>query len=93
MFLVYLAVWIAYSIPSFRLKSVPIIDFIVSGIGAGLLPFLIGVAASSQLNVIITIKNPTAENVACLQKAAIKYGIIIMAIVGAYVLVGKILGL
>jgi hypothetical protein len=28
-----------------------------------------------------------------LQKAARKYGIVIMALVGAYVLVGKILGL
>lgn len=50
LFIFYLALWTAYSIPPFRLKSVPIIDFIASGIGAGLLPFLIGVGTSSQLN-------------------------------------------
>ena len=187
LFLVYLALWTAYSAPPFRLKSVPVLDFIISGIGAGLLPFLIGIGASSQSNVsisliltsaipltlahssghilqalgdyeadrktgvqtfvvkygrqkgviimrflsliaglspfiyaafgllpssyfpllflplpfcipiarryIITIKNPTTENVVGLKKAAKKYGIIIMAVVGAYVLVGKILGL
>ena len=188
LFLLYLALWTAYSIPPFRLKSVPIVDFIASGIGAGFLPFLIGVGTSSQSNVsisliltsaiplmlahssghilqtlgdyeadrkngvqtivvkygrkkgvvfmgllslttgllpfvyaafglvlpsiyfplfflllpfcmpiakryIITIKNPTTENVVSLQKAARKYGIIIMAVVGCYVLVGKILGL
>jgi len=188
LFLLYLALWTAYSIPPFRLKSVPIVDFITSGIGAGFLPFLIGVDTSSQSNVsisliltsaiplmlahssghilqalgdyeadrengvqtivvkygrkkgivimgllslttgplpfvyaafslvlpsiyfplfflplpfcipiakryVITIKNPTTENVVSLQKAARKYGIVIMALVGAYVLVGKILGL
>jgi 4-hydroxybenzoate polyprenyltransferase len=188
LFLLYLALWTAYSIPPFRLKSVPIVDFITSGIGAGFLPFLIGVGTSSQSNVsisliltsaiplmlahssghilqalgdyeadrengvqtivdkygrkksivimgllslitgllpfvyvafalvlpsiyfplfflplpfcipiakryVITIKNPTTENVVSLQKAARKYGIVIMALVGAYVLVGKILGL
>jgi 4-hydroxybenzoate polyprenyltransferase len=188
LFLLYLALWAAYSIPPFRIKSVPIMDFIASGIGAGLLPFLIGVGTSSQSNVsislilisaiplmlahssghilqalgdyeadrengvqtivvkygrkksivimgllslitgllpfvyaafglvlpsiyfplfflplpfcmpiakryIITIKNPTTENVVSLQKAARKYGIIIIAVVGCYVLVGKILGL
>jgi len=188
LFLLYLALWTAYSVPPFRLKSVPTVDFITSGIGAGFLPFLIGVGTSSQSNVsislilisaiplmlahssghilqalgdyeadrengvqtivvkygrkksiaimgllslitgllpfvyvafalvlpsiyfplfflplpfcipiakryIITIKNPTTENVVSLQKAARKYGIVIMALVGAYVLVGKILGL
>jgi len=188
LFLFYLALWTAYSIPPFRLKSVPIVDFIASGIGAGFLPFLIGVGTSSQSNVsislilisaiplmlahssghilqalgdyeadrengvqtivvkygrkksivimgllslitgllpfvyaafglvlpsiyfplfflplpfcmpiakryIITIKNPTTENVVSLQKAARKYGIIIIAVAGCYVLVGKILGL
>ncbi len=186
LFIFYLALWTAYSIPPFRLKSVPIIDFIASGIGAGLLPFLIGVGTSYQQNIsislifasaipltlahssghilqalgdyeadhktgvqtfvvkygrkkgivvmsflsliayllpfiyaafglvpssyfllfflplpfciliarryIITIKNPTTENVVSLQKAARKYGIIIVAVVGAYVLAGKILG-
>ena len=187
LFLVYLVLWTAYSAPPFRLKSVPVIDFIISGIGAGLLPFLIGVGTSYQQNIsislifasaipltlahssghilqalgdyeadhktgvqtfvvkygrkkgivvmrflsliagllpfiyaafglvpssyfllfflplpfcipiarryIITIKNPTTENVVSLQKAARKYGIIIIAVVAAYVLVGKILGL
>lgn len=183
LFLVYLVLWIVYSIPPFRLKSVPIVDFIVSGIGAGLLPFLIGVGTSYQQNIsisliftsamplmlahssghilqalgdydadhktgvqtfvvkygrkkgivvmgflslitgllpfiyaafglipssyfllfflplpfcmpiarryIITIKNPTTENVASLQRTAKKYGILIMAVVGAYVLVAR----
>jgi len=51
LFIFYLALWTAYSIPPLRLKSVPIMDFIASGVGAGLLPFLIGVGTSSQLNV------------------------------------------
>lgn len=186
LFIFYLALWTAYSVSPFRFKSVPIIDFIASGIGAGLLPFLIGVGTSYQQNIsislifasaipltlahssghilqalgdyeadhktgiqtfvvkygrkkgivvmsflsliacllpfiyvafglvpssyfllfflplpfcipiarryIITIKNPTTENVVSLQKAARKYGIIIVAVVGAYVLAGKILG-
>jgi len=187
LFLVYLVLWTAYSVPPFRLKSVPIIDFIASGIGAGLLPFLIGVGTSCQQNIsislvfisaiplmlahssghilqalgdyeadhktgvqtfvvrygrkkgvfmmgflslvtgllpfiyatfgllplnyfllfflplpfcipvakryITTIKNPTTENVVNLQKTARKYGVIIIVVVGAYVLVGKILSL
>jgi 4-hydroxybenzoate polyprenyltransferase len=188
LFLLYLAFWTAYSFPPFRLKSVPIVDFVTSGIGAGFLPFLIGVSTSSQPNVsisliltsaiplmlahssghilqalgdyeadrengvqtivvkygrkksivimgllslaagllpfvyvafaivlpsiyfplfflplpfcipiakryVITIKNPTTENVVSLQKASRKYGIVIMALIGAYVLVGKIFGL
>ena len=55
LFLVYLALWIAYSIPPFRLKSVPIIDFVVSGVGAGLFPFLIGVGTSYQQNISISL--------------------------------------
>lgn len=51
LFLVYLALWTAYSAPPFRLKSVPAMDFVVSGIGAGLLPFLIGMGISYQQNV------------------------------------------
>jgi geranylgeranylglycerol-phosphate geranylgeranyltransferase len=187
LFLIYLALWTAYSVPPLRLKSVPIMDFIISGVGAGLLPFLIGIGVSSKPNVSIslilmsaialmlahsgghilqalgdheadhkmgvrtfvvkygrkkgviimgflsltagllpfiyavfgslpssyfllfflplllcipiakrytaTIKNPTTENVVSLQKATRRYGIIIMVVVGAYVLVGKILGL
>ncbi len=51
LFLVYLALWTAYSAPPFRLKAVPAMDFVVSGIGAGLLPFLIGLGLSYQQNV------------------------------------------
>jgi len=187
LFLLYLALWTAYSVPPFRLKSVPTVDFITSGIGAGFLPFLIGVGTSSQSNVsislilisaiplmlahssghilqalgdyetdrengvqtiivkygrkksivimgllslaagllpfvyvafaivlpsiyfplfflplpfcipiakryVITIKDPTTENVVSLQKAVRKYGTVIMALVCAYVSIGKILG-
>jgi len=187
LFLVYLAFGTAYSAPPLRLKTVPVVDFVISGIGAGLLPFLIGVVASFKSDVsisliligaiplmlvhssghilqalgdyeadhkmgvhtfvvkygrkkgivvigflsfitgllpfiyvafglvpscyfllfflplpffiqiakhyMITIKNPTTENVVSLQKAARKYGTTIMVVVGVYVLVGKILGL
>ena len=54
LFLVYLALWTAYSVPPFRLKAVPVMDFIVSGIGAGLLPFLIGVNTSHPSNISIS---------------------------------------
>lgn len=186
-FLGYLALWTVYSVPPFRLKSVPVMDFFVSGVGAGLLPFLMGVGASYGLNVdialilagaiplmllhssghilqalgdyeidrkigvqtfvvkygrergllvmgllsvlaglfpfiyaafgllpssyfllfflplpfcipiakanIIAIRNPTTGNICTLQKTARNWGIAIMIIVGAYVLVGKMLGL
>jgi 4-hydroxybenzoate polyprenyltransferase len=42
LFIVYLGLWTAYSTPPFRLKSVPVADFVISGVGAGFLPFLIG---------------------------------------------------
>lgn len=42
LFIVYLGLWTAYSTPPFRLKSVPVADFVISGIGAGFLPFIIG---------------------------------------------------
>ncbi|MCW4018951.1 MAG: UbiA family prenyltransferase [Candidatus Bathyarchaeota archaeon] len=51
LFFVYLVLWTAYSAPPFRLKVIPTMDFAVSGIGAGLLPFLIGLSLSSQQNV------------------------------------------
>lgn len=50
LFIVYLALWTAYSAPPLRLKSVPALDFVVSGIGAGLLPFLMGLGLSYQQN-------------------------------------------
>ncbi|MFQ6063845.1 MAG: UbiA prenyltransferase family protein [Candidatus Bathyarchaeia archaeon] len=187
LFLVYLALWTVYSVPPFRLKTVPVIDFIVSGIGAGLLPFLIGANTSHHSNssiplifisaiplmlahssghllqalgdyeadrktriqtfvvkygrkqgiilmgflsfitgllpfiyvafglwsssyfllfflplpfcilivkdYIATIKNPSTENGVNLKESTRKYGIILMIVVGAYVLVGKTLGL
>ncbi|MEA2090349.1 MAG: UbiA prenyltransferase family protein [Thermoproteota archaeon] len=55
LFLIYLTLWTIYSAPPFRLKTVPILDFIVSGVGAGLLPFLMGVGTSSPSNVTISI--------------------------------------
>ena len=49
LFIVYLGLWTAYSTPPFRLKSVPVADFVISGIGAGFLPFLIGVGLPDKL--------------------------------------------
>jgi len=50
LFMVYLGLWTAYSAPPLRFKAVPIADFVVSGIGAGALPFLIGLGVSYQLS-------------------------------------------
>jgi len=49
LFTVYLGLWTAYSTPPFRLKSVPVVDFVISGIGAGFLPFLMGLGLSEKL--------------------------------------------
>ncbi len=49
LFIVYLGLWAAYSTPPFRLKSVPVADFVISGIGAGFLPFLIGGGLTDKL--------------------------------------------
>jgi 4-hydroxybenzoate polyprenyltransferase len=49
LFVVYLALWTAYSTPPFRLKSVPVADFVISGIGAGFLPFLMGLESGGGL--------------------------------------------
>jgi len=49
LFIVYLGLWTAYSIPPLRLKSVPVADFVISGIGAGFLPFLMGLGSSDKL--------------------------------------------
>ncbi len=49
LFIVYLGLWTAYSTPPFRLKSVPVADFVISGIGAGLLPFLMGGGLTDKL--------------------------------------------
>jgi 4-hydroxybenzoate polyprenyltransferase len=49
LFIVYLGLWTAYSTPPFRLKSVPVADFVISGVGAGFLPFLMGGGLSGKL--------------------------------------------
>ena len=49
LFVVYLGLWTAYSTPPFRLKSVPIADFVISGVGAGFLPFLMGFLSTDKL--------------------------------------------
>jgi len=49
LFIIYLGLWTAYSTPPFRLKSVPVADFAISGIGAGFLPFLMGLGLSDKL--------------------------------------------
>jgi len=49
LFIVYLGLWTAYSTPPFRLKSIPVADFVISGIGAGFLPFLMGLGLSDKL--------------------------------------------
>jgi 4-hydroxybenzoate polyprenyltransferase len=48
LFIVYLGLWTAYSTPPFRLKSVPVADFLISGIGAGFLPFLMGLGLTDK---------------------------------------------
>lgn len=47
-FFIYLVLWTAYSAPSPRLKAKPILDFLVSGFGAGFLPFLIGLGLTQS---------------------------------------------
>jgi 4-hydroxybenzoate polyprenyltransferase len=49
LFIIYLGLWTAYSTPPLRLKSVPIADFAISGIGAGFLPFLMGGGLTDKL--------------------------------------------
>jgi len=50
LFLIYLVFGTAYSAPPFRLKSVPVVDFVVSGIGAGFMPFLMGLESTEKLS-------------------------------------------
>lgn len=49
LFLVYLGLWTAYSAPAPHLKSLPVLDFVASGVGAGLLPFVMGLEVTHQL--------------------------------------------
>jgi 4-hydroxybenzoate polyprenyltransferase len=44
----YLALWALYSAPTPRLKAMPVIDFLTSGVGAGFLPFFIGSSITLQ---------------------------------------------
>lgn len=50
LFLIYIAIWTAYSVPPLRLKTVPIVDFVTSGIGAGFMPFLMGLELTDKLS-------------------------------------------
>jgi 4-hydroxybenzoate polyprenyltransferase len=50
LFLIYLVFGTAYSAPPLRLKSVPVVDFVVSGIGAGFMPFLMGLELTDNLS-------------------------------------------
>jgi len=47
--LAYLGLWTCYSAPPFRLKSRPIIDVIIAGVGSGVLPFIIGLQITHRL--------------------------------------------
>ncbi len=51
LFVAYIGVGIAYSAPPIHFKKRPIIDLFAVGIGAGILPFLIGLQASHQLTI------------------------------------------
>jgi len=48
LFIVYLGLWTAYSTPPLRLKSAPVVDFVLSGVGAGFLPFLMGLRLTDK---------------------------------------------
>lgn len=50
LFLIYLVFGIAYSAPPFRLKTVPVVDFIISGVGAGFMPFMMGLELTDRLS-------------------------------------------
>ena len=49
-FIAYLALCTAYSAPVPNFKSIPVLDFIVSGIGAGFLPFYMGLGTANRLD-------------------------------------------
>jgi 4-hydroxybenzoate polyprenyltransferase len=56
MMLTYFSLWLAYSHPKIHLKSKPIIDLAVAGIGAGFMPFVAGWnALSSSLSFPMTL--------------------------------------
>jgi 4-hydroxybenzoate polyprenyltransferase len=49
LFFSYMLLWIGYSTPPFSFKNRPAVDVIVCGIGAGILPFFIGLQTASLL--------------------------------------------
>lgn len=49
LFMIYIGVGIVYSVPPIHFKKRPVIDLFAVGIGAGILPFLIGLQVSHQL--------------------------------------------
>jgi len=55
LFLIYLGLWTAYSTPPFRLKALPVVDLVVSGLGAGFLPFFMGLGVTHHLNIDVSL--------------------------------------
>jgi len=55
LFLIYLGLWTAYSTPPFRLKALPVVDLVVSGLGAGFLPFFMGLGVTNHLNIDVSL--------------------------------------
>jgi 4-hydroxybenzoate polyprenyltransferase len=51
LFVIYIGVGIVYSVPPICFKKRPVLDLITVGIGAGILPFLIGLQVSHQLTI------------------------------------------
>ena len=49
LFLLFVGIWICYSVPPIRLKGRPVLDVVIVGLGSGVLPFLIGLQVSHQL--------------------------------------------
>ena len=54
-FIIYLSLGTAYSAPIPNFKSIPILDFMVSGVGAGFLPFYMGLGTAHQLDLNISL--------------------------------------
>lgn len=54
-FFLYLALWTLYSAPYPKLKAIPIIDFLTSGVGAGFFPFFIGYNSTQHSNILLVI--------------------------------------
>lgn len=54
-FIIYLGLGTAYSAPIPNFKNIPILDFMVSGVGAGFLPFYIGLGTAHQLDLNISL--------------------------------------